>query len=38
MKNKRLHFIDGYKGLLCFMIMFCHFWNIYRLTTGESTV
>lgn len=36
MKNKRLHFIDGYKGLLCFMIMFCHFWNIYRLTTGES--
>lgn len=36
MKNKRLHFIDGYKGLLCFMIMFCHFWNTYRLITGES--
>ena len=36
MENKRLHFIDGYKGLLCFMIMQGHFWNIYRLTSGVS--
>lgn len=36
MEKKRLHFIDGYKGLLCFMIMLGHFWNIYRLTSGAS--
>ncbi|MBQ7817715.1 MAG: acyltransferase [Oscillospiraceae bacterium] len=36
MEKKRLHFIDGYKGLLCLMIMVGHFWNIYRLTSGAS--
>lgn len=36
MEKKRLHFIDGYKGLLCFMILVGHFWNIYRLTSGAS--
>ena len=36
MQNKRLPFIDGYKGILCFMIMLGHFWNIYRGTSGAS--
>lgn len=36
MEKKRMHFIDGYKGILCLMIMIGHFWNIYRLTSGAS--
>lgn len=36
MEKKRLQFIDGYKGFLCFMILLGHFWNIYRLTSGAS--
>lgn len=27
---KRQYHIDGIKGVLCFMVMFGHFWNIYR--------
>lgn len=26
----RQYHIDGIKGILCFMVMFGHFWNIYR--------
>lgn len=29
-KTLRLNHIDGIKGILCFMVMFGHFWNIYR--------
>ena len=36
MEKKRLHYIDGYKGFLCFMIMLGHFWRIYRSTSGAS--
>lgn len=36
MEKKRMHYIDGYKGLLCLMILIGHFWNIYRLTSGAS--
>lgn len=36
MGKERLHYIDGYKGLLCFLILLGHFWNIYRLTSGVS--
>lgn len=36
MEKKRLHYIDGYKGFLCFMIMLGHFWKIYRSTSGAS--
>ena len=34
-KKERLYYIDGYKGMLCFLIMVGHFWNIYR-HGGES--
>lgn len=27
--NRQYH-IDGLKGVMCFMVMFGHFWNIYR--------
>ena len=36
MAKKRLDYIDGFKGLMCFMIMLGHFWNIYRGTSGAS--
>lgn len=36
-RNKtRMYHIDGIKGLMCFLIMFGHFWNIYRQTEAGS--
>lgn len=32
----RMYHIDGIKGLMCFLIMIGHFWNIYRGCSGES--
>lgn len=29
----RMYHIDGIKGILCFMVMLGHFWNIYRNCT-----
>lgn len=28
--TRKMPHIDGIKGILCFMVMFGHFWNIYR--------
>ena len=36
--NQRLHHIDGIKGLLCFFIMFGHFWNLCRWSNPESPI
>ena len=36
MNQKRLYHIDGIKGLLCFFIMFGHFWNLSRWNNPES--
>lgn len=32
----RMHHIDGIKGILCFMVLLGHFWNIYRNCTDYS--
>ena len=32
----RKYHIDGMKGLLCFLVMLGHFWNIYRLCQERS--
>ena len=34
--TERLHHIDGIKGLLCFLIMLGHFWNICRWSNPEA--
>lgn len=32
----RMYHIDGMKGILCFMVMIGHFWNIYRNCTDYA--
>ena len=34
--KERKEYLDGIKGLLCFLIMFGHYWNIYRGCKGEN--
>jgi peptidoglycan/LPS O-acetylase OafA/YrhL len=36
MNQKRLYHIDGIKGILCFFIMFGHFWNLTLWNNPES--
>lgn len=35
-KTGRMHHIDGIKGILCFMVLLGHFWNIYRNCQEQS--
>lgn len=37
-KSARMYHIDGMKGILCFMVMFGHFWNIYRGCQEKSMI
>lgn len=36
--GKRLHHIDGLKGLCCFFIMFSHFWLIYARQSAPAVL
>lgn len=35
-KTGRMYHIDGMKGILCFMVMVGHFWNLYRNCQEQS--